>query len=168
MATNYDFFNGFAQDTTTKASAYYYEHDIDERSMGNVLNVKRTDTQIKMFHMTTSVIPERNSFGKAFSMDYEGECLFLLPSDAKKTVGTQRATSEANSRYVEKVKNMLDEGGILDELYIYECALNDTARNTESKLTYRLEITRVQEVYGAMGFHGDGINITYSLRIHNS
>tara|TARA_S200002703_G_C3787290_1_gene242806 strand:- start:580 stop:1110 length:531 start_codon:yes stop_codon:yes gene_type:complete len=174
--TNYNFFNGFASYVdpdplngvdTIKSSAYYYEHDIDERSMGNVLNVERTDTQIKMFHMTTNVNTERNSYGKIFSMVYEGECLFLLPSSAKKTIGTQRGTSEVNSRYVDVVKDLIDEGGVVDELFKYEILLNDQARDAESKLTYQLEVNRVQEVYGAMGFHGDGINLVYTLRIHN-
>jgi len=170
--TNVDFFRDFAAETTmatVKTDAYYFEHDTEMQAIGNFMQSTGTnDTQKKMFHFTypEGIIPIQNDSDNTTGVKYRGECLVLVQADPGLPVDVQGGIAENTGRYTANIKDMVDQGEILRQLREYATQLNITALAAGGDNTYyTIRIQSVTEVYGQMGFYGDGIAFKYELTI---
>jgi len=172
--TNVDFFRDFAESTaaTVKTKEYYFEHDMELQVLGNLMQaLDATDKQKKMFHFTLpkKVKPIQNKAGNTIGVQYGGEIMILVKADPKIPIDVQHKgpgkLDPAAGRYTTNVKSLIDEGEIARQIQEFATLQNIT--NLDNSLCDSVNITILpgSEVYGEMGFFGDGVNFEYDLII---
>lgn len=154
--TNVDFFRAFAADTTDKL-AYYFEHSRVELDFSNLYGADSADdTQVKMFHYTVKPTPRKNESGRIEGTDYEGSIFFVIKSDLDEVIDTQVNTDSSDGKYELRVKQLIDEGGIADQICKYNVCNDHWDLNFESGM---------EEIYNVFDDNFDGIIMTYNLYI---
>jgi len=172
--TNVDFFRDFAESTaaTVKTKEYYFEHDMEIQALGNLMQrIDATDKQKKMFHFTLpkKMKPIQNKLGNTIGMEYGGEVMILVKADPQKPVDVQHKgpgqLDPAAGRYTTNVKPLVDEADIFRQIQEFATLQNIT--NLANSICDSSNITMFNgsEVYGEMGFYGDGVNFEYTLII---
>lgn len=174
--TDESFFKDFAAstDASVKSEAYYYEHDSQLQALSALMSeeVGPDDTQVKMFQFTTSAPPIVNKSHTVEGVTYEGELLMIVKTEEETPIYNQDATLLANTRYISKVKPMIEKGAKVQELFNYVKLVNKNAQRgsigaSNTRYFVKLEVRDVTPVYGEMGYGGDGINIVYTITIRH-
>jgi hypothetical protein len=159
--TNVDFFRAFAasEDATVKTDVYYFEHNREALDFANIVTASEEgDIQRKIFHFTTKIDPLQNESGNTWAVDYSGALLVLIPSDPMQAPDVQNNQAANDGRYEAIVKDMIDEGGVMAEIYNF---------NNLDGYNHDLRMYDVEEVYGDLAIHGDGIMFKYDIRIEH-
>ncbi len=167
--TNVGYFRTFAayQDAdpvpagtpSVKTLDYYFEHNREAMDFANLYKVESPDDdQKKMFHYTTAINPEQNQCGNTIAVLYTGNIIIVQKSDPQLLVDIQKGVEEDDGRYTKHPKDMINEGGILAEIYNF---------NNLAAYNHNLRHFGLEEVYGLLGIHADGIMFNYELRIEH-
>jgi len=181
--TNVDFFRAFAEfqdadplpagTVSVKTEEYYFEHDTELQALANLMQaLNASDKQKKMFHFSDLGDPIQNKGGNTTAVKYTGEILVLIKGNPKKPVDVQRKGGgkgdKAEGRYTVNVKDLIDDGEFFRQIQEYATQQNTTALAAhEDNYYYTPRLFQFREVYGEMGFFGDGISFKYELLIQH-
>lgn len=160
--TNVDVLRAFAEDTTTHSSgeAYYFEHSREDWDFSNLYDAdSATDEQIKMFHYTSSIVPEISEAGTIHAVRYTGVVAALIKSDLDETIDVQKDTDKEDGKYEQRVKSLIDGGGVLDEILEF--------MRCHATYDHEISFSDIQEVYNFFDANMDGIFFRYEILIRN-
>lgn len=145
--TNVDVFKSFAD-----GKGHYFHHCRKELDFANLFDTNSSDdSQLKMIHFTEDISPTTSSTGMIIDTVYKGAILALYKSDLDELIDDK--DSPANGKYEKYVKPLIDNGGLVKEMYDQFC------------IEYAIEFSSIKEIYNFFDMNGDGIWIRYKLTI---
>ena len=157
--TNVDFFRDFAADTTSKKNVYYFEHSRETLDFSNLFDADSAeDDQLKIFHFTDSIEVELNEAGDlVVGVKYSGKILALIKSDLDETVDTQKNTKSEDGKYEKRVKELIEDGGVIAEIISFN--------NCDTDYDKEISFSDLKEVYNMFDWNGDGVFFKYEVVI---
>lgn len=155
--TNVDFFRAFSQDTTYKASEYYFEHSREELDFSNLYDGKDS-FPVKIFHYTTEIEQITNESGRSEGVQFEGSFYAIVSADLDEMIDTQEDNPASNGKYELHVRDLVD----------FATSISTEIRNYNNCTDHwDLEITGGDEVYNQFDNNLDGVQFDYTLYIRN-
>lgn len=146
--TNVDFLRTFCE-----SKGYYFEHSRESLDFSNLFD--EAESGLKIFHYTSEINPV-HTYGKVSNMTYKGRILALYKSSIDQTIDVQRQVEKEDGKYELYIKDLIDNGGLVDEMLVYNNC-------EDSKVD--VNFSSVKEVYNMFDWNGDGIWISYEMTI---